>query len=275
MSLYKRPNSRYWWAKISLPDGGRVRRSSGTANRKEAQEWLDRTRAELWRVYRLETVPVPTHRPSRRRHDPLLCAATESGKWRLVAARAQALVQAGRPVLIGTRSVAASETLAALLEELGLPHRILNARQDAEEAALVASAGEPGMLTVATNMAGRGTDIKLSPAVLERGGLHVILTEFHESKRIDRQLFGRAARQGDPGSVQAIVSLQDLLFRQYAAQWLALLGRLGAPGQHRWLLALVRSRAQRSAESIHARTRAVATRHDKRVENLLSFSGRL
>ena len=231
-------------------------------------------RGELWRVYGLETVPIPTHRPLQRHHGRLHCAATEDDKWRQVAERARELQRAGRAVLIGTRSVEASETLSALLGEFGLVHRVLNARQDAEEAALVATAGAPGTLTVATNMAGRGTDIKPPAEVVARGGLHVILTEFHESKRIDRQLFGRAARQGDPGSVQAIVSLQDPLFRQFAPHWLALTARLGGLQMHRWWVDWMRSRAQRSAERIHARTRAAATRQDKRVENLLSFSGR-
>jgi preprotein translocase subunit SecA len=130
------------------------------------------------------------------------------------------------------------------------------------------------MLTVATNMAGRGTDIKLPDAVKECGGLHVILTEFHESTRVDRQLFGRAARQGDPGSVECIVALDDRIFQRYAGAWLAAGAPLGAWRRHRWLVDLARRIAQRRAERIHAETRRASVRQDKAVESMLSFSGR-
>ncbi|MDH3461810.1 MAG: hypothetical protein OEM00_12735, partial [Burkholderiaceae bacterium] len=231
-------------------------------------------RGELWRVYGLELVSVPTHRPSQRRYGPTRCVATEAQKWALVADRAGELTAAGRPVLIGTRSVEASEALSHVLQQRGLSHRVLNARQDAGEADLVSTAGEPGMLTVATNMAGRGTDIKLPAAVVALGGLHVILTEFHESKRVDRQLFGRAARQGDPGSVQAIVSLQDLLFRQYAPHLLKLINQLSDWRLRSPVIEFVRRQAQRRAERIHARTRSAAVKEDKRIETMLSFSGK-
>ena len=121
-------------------------------------------------------------------------------------------------MLIGTRSVDASEHVGELLLKAGLQPVILNARQDRQEAEIVASAGQPGRVTVATNMAGRGTDIQLHPAVREAGGLHVILTEYHESRRIDRQLFGRAGRQGDPGSYESIVALDDELFQRFAGK---------------------------------------------------------
>ena len=122
----------------------------------------------------------------------------------------------GRPILVGTRSVRASESLSRLLTEQGLEHRVLNAVHHREEAQIVAQAGQQGWITVATNMAGRGTDIKLGPGVAAMGGLHVIATERNESGRIDRQLFGRCARQGDPGSAQAIVSLEDEFVARYA-----------------------------------------------------------
>ena len=127
-----------------------------------------------------------------------------------------AVTRAGRAVLIGTRSVDASEHVGELLLEAGFQPVILNARQDRQEAEIVACAGQPGRVTVATNLAGRGTDIQLHPAVREAGGLHVILTEYHESRRIDRQLFGRAGRQGDPGSYESIVALDDELFQRFA-----------------------------------------------------------
>ncbi len=126
----------------------------------------------------------------------------------------------GRPVLVGTASVAESERLSALATNAGIPHRVLNARQDAEEAAIIARAGERGAVTISTNMAGRGTDIVLGEGVAELGGLHVIGTNRHESRRIDHQLRGRAGRQGDPGSSQFFISLQDdLLVRYGIANW--------------------------------------------------------
>ncbi len=231
-------------------------------------------RCELWRVYGLETVVIPSHRPSQRHHSATRCLPTEAAKWLAIAARARGLADAGRAVLVGTRSVEASERLSAVLTAQGVAHRVLNARQDADEAALVRAAGEPGTVTVATNMAGRGTDIKPPPEVKALGGLHVILSEFHESARVDRQLFGRAARQGDPGSVEAIVSLQDAVFRHHAPGALALAQRLGAGGSHRRVIDALRRTAQRRAELIHARTRAAAMKHDQQIETLLCFSGK-
>ena len=231
-------------------------------------------RAELWRVYGLQTVVVPTHRPCLRRMAPLRCLGTEAQKWQAVCARVQALQAAGRPVLVGTRSVAASERLSALLTERGVAHRVLNALQDADEAALVERAGTAGSVTVATDMAGRGTDIELRGDVAARGGLHVILTEFHDSRRVDRQLFGRAARQGDPGSAQAIISLDDALLADHAP----LLRRAFhlAPGgwARRAVIAALRWHCQRLAEGQNARQRSASTRGDQDIENMLSFSGR-
>ena len=233
-------------------------------------------KGEIAAVYGIDTLAIPTHRPSRRRHEGTRAVDTQAEKWRLVADRAAALVAAGRPVLVGTRSVEASEALSAVLLSRGIAHRVLNARQDAEEAELVRTAGETGMLTVATNMAGRGTDIKLPEVVKAAGGLHVVLTEFHESTRIDRQLFGRAARQGDPGSVESIVALDDRLLRNYAGGWLA--AAATSPGavwrRSRWAVGLARRLAQRRAERIHAETRRTSVRHDRSVESMLSFSGR-
>jgi len=171
---------------------------------------------ELKRVYDISVAKVPTHKPSRRKRLPDRVFSTSEARWRYVAVRAAELAAMGRAVLVGTRSVEGSEYLGSLLADRGVLHTVLNARQDHIEAEAVAQAGLPGKVTVATNMAGRGTDIQLSDEVAETGGLHVILTEFHESARVDRQLFGRAARQGDPGTVEAIVSLQDELFVRYA-----------------------------------------------------------
>ncbi len=230
---------------------------------------------ELWASYGLHTVVVPTHRPCIRRLLPPLCLAGEAQKWAAIAEQARSMTAAGRPVLVGTRSVQASQRLSAVLRGLGLAHEVLNALQDQFEAELVARAGQGAIITVATNMAGRGTDIKLSDAVRQAGGLHVILSEYHESPRIDRQLFGRAARQGDPGSGQAVVSLQDAVFAQHAAGWLArfrplVAGRRVAPVL---LPRLLRHRAQRAAQRLHARTRLQAVKEDQRLETSLAFSG--
>jgi preprotein translocase subunit SecA len=171
---------------------------------------------ELRSVYGLRVMRLPTNRPLRRRHAGARMLPDAARKWHCVAERAAALSAAGRPVLIGTQTVADSEALASVMETKGLPHVVLNARQDAHEATVIATAGQPGRITVATNMAGRGTDIVLGPGVADRGGLHVILTEYSDSRRIDRQLYGRAGRQGDPGSAEDIVALDDAPFRRFA-----------------------------------------------------------
>jgi preprotein translocase subunit SecA len=166
-----------------------------------------------------------------------------------------------------------------LLSEAGLSHEVLNARQDKQEADIVAAAGQAGRITVATNMAGRGTDIKLNAQVIEAGGLHVILTEFHESGRIDRQLFGRCARQGNPGTTEAIVSLQDELFLrfvaprlQHLAGWMAVNFR--GERMPRLLGGLLRWIAQRNAERLHSKTRRDTVEQDKRFDRSLAFAGK-
>jgi preprotein translocase subunit SecA len=231
---------------------------------------------ELRRVYDLEVMRVPTHRPSRRQHLGNRCLPTSDERWSAVAGRIAELKSLGRPVLAGTRSVEASEQLSARLSERGIEHTVLNARQDKQEAETVARAGQPGRITVATNMAGRGTDIKLAQEVCERGGLHVILTEFHESKRIDRQLFGRCARQGELGSVEAIVSLQDDLYRRYAPGLCRLAGAIAVwrgtvPA---WLLFVLGAYAQAMAERRSARQRIAMLKQDRKLQSLLAFSGK-
>ncbi|MCC6507910.1 MAG: preprotein translocase subunit SecA [Pirellulaceae bacterium] len=167
------------------------------------------SRREFNRVYKKHVVRIPTHRPTMRTSRPARVFATMTQKFDAVAQCAQQLIQLGRPVLIGTRSVGQSELLASYLHAYGLTFQILNAKQLSREAEIIAMAGQSATITIATNMAGRGTDIQLSPAVRDAGGLHVIVTEIHESQRIDWQLIGRASRQGDPGSYQVLVSLDD------------------------------------------------------------------
>jgi preprotein translocase subunit SecA len=227
---------------------------------------------ELWAVYRLRVARIPTNRPVRRIHLADRVYGRAEDKWRAVIEAIEQRHLAGQPVLVGTRSVAASEHLAALLEKAALPFRLLNARQDADEAAIVAQAGERGRITVATNMAGRGTDIKLGPGVAELGGLHVICTERHESGRIDRQLFGRCGRQGDPGSCEAILAADDDLAATHASLASALLSTLqrvpDAPGRLLYWL------AQRRAEAANSRARQQLLQMDESLGDLLAFSGR-
>src|SRR5262249_29995751 len=141
-------------------------------------------RRELWSVYRLATTPIPTNRPTKRRRWPDCIYTTQNEKWNAVVERIAQLHAIGRPILVGTRSVETSERLSRLLSNSGLDHQLLNARQDAEEAKIIARAGAKGRITVATNMAGRGTDIRLDTDVVKLGGLHVIATELHEARRI-------------------------------------------------------------------------------------------
>ena len=232
-------------------------------------------RGELWSVYRLAVVPVPTNHPSRRRHTGDHVYQTAAAKWQAVVRRVIDIHRQQRPVLVGTRSVASSEHLSSLLAAAGIQHRVLNARQDAEEAAIIAQAGERGQITVATNMAGRGTDIRLAAGVADLGGLHVIGTERHQAGRIDRQLFGRCARQGDPGTYEMLVSLEDELVAVYGgALWRFLGGRLLC---HQflgpWIGKVTLGWSQRAAERLHSRTRRNLLNADARVETALAFAG--
>ncbi|MBK1438413.1 preprotein translocase subunit SecA [Parapedobacter sp. ISTM3] len=173
---------------------------------------------ELWQIYKLDVVEIPTNVQTQRedRHDLIYRTARE--KYNAVAEEIQRLTQEGRPVLVGTTSVEISELLSRMLKLRGIKHNVLNAKLHQREADIVAEAGQAGMVTIATNMAGRGTDIKLGPGVKEAGGLAIIGTERHESRRVDRQLRGRAGRQGDPGSSQFFVSLEDPLMRLFASE---------------------------------------------------------
>jgi preprotein translocase subunit SecA len=183
---------------------------------------------EFWEIYKLDVTVIPTNRPIARDDREDLVFRTKREKYNAVIDEVVALTEAGQPVLVGTTSVETSELLGKLLIRKGIKHNILNAKQHASEADIVASAGQPGAVTIATNMAGRGTDIKLGKGVKEAGGLAIIGTERHESRRIDRQLRGRAGRQGDPGSSQFYVSLEDDLMRLFTSERIAkLMDRLG------------------------------------------------
>ncbi len=215
---------------------------------------------EFQSVYGLQVVPVPTHRPCRRVRLPDRVLGTAQARWEAVVDEVAQMHEQGRPVLVGTRSIDKSEQLSALLTRRGIEHQVLNARHLAREAEIVAGAGQPGRVTVATNMAGRGTDIALGPGVAELGGLHVIVSELHESARIDRQLAGRCARQGDPGTFRCFMALDDeVLLRGLgprAYRRLVALGRSKpeGPWDH---LAPVFYKAQRRVQRQHYRQRRV------------------
>jgi len=228
---------------------------------------------ELWSVYGLEVVKVPTFRPVRRTVVAGCTYPTADRKWQAIAQRVCEIRETGRPVLVGTASVADSETLSAVLTAAGIEHTVLNARQDKTEAETIARAGRPGAVTVATNMAGRGTDIGLATGVAERGGLHVIAADRNEARRIDRQLFGRCARQGDPGSYEVILSLQDSLLKKYfpgtLTQLMCAFARLGIPIPSGILMRI----AQHFAEHHHERLRRNLLRTDEKLEETLAFTG--
>jgi preprotein translocase subunit SecA len=229
---------------------------------------------ELRAIYGLRTVPIPSNRPSRRINLGTRTYRTSPQKWDAVVDAALRERGKGRPVLIGTRSVAASELIAARLTDRGCAHVVLNARQDQAEAETVSTAGQSGRITVATNMAGRGTDILLPEDVEKLGGLHVILTEYHESARIDRQLIGRAGRQGDAGSSEAITSLEDELFLRHAptlTRWLSARTRVTVA---RGLGSMLRRVAQRAAERYNGRIRRQVVRRDQALDRTFAFAGR-
>jgi preprotein translocase subunit SecA len=184
--------------------------------------------AELWNIYKLDVVSIPTNLKMIRKDHEDLVYKTKREKYKSVIDEIESLRNAGRPVLVGTTSVEVSELLSRMLQQKKILHNVLNAKQHAREAQIVAEAGLPGNVTIATNMAGRGTDIKLGPGVKEAGGLAIIGTERHESRRVDRQLRGRAGRQGDPGTSQFYVSLEDDLMRMFGSDRIAsLMDRMG------------------------------------------------
>ncbi len=230
---------------------------------------------EFWQAYNLPMVTIPTNRPCIREHWPDRIFADEESKWQAVIAEIERLHATQRPVLVGTRSVLISERIAKLLSERGLNSKVLNATRLDEEAGIIGLAGERGHITIATNMAGRGTDIKLGKGVAEVGGLHVLATERHESGRVDRQLFGRSARQGDPGSAQAFVCAEDELIRRYlpVAGRKALKQALSRemPAKDKIAGAAFKL-AQRRAQALAFKQRREVLRTDLYLEEALSFA---
>ena len=231
---------------------------------------------ELSATYGVEMVKIPTHRASIRQSTGLTLLRDSSKKWEATLKSAREQSGRGRPVLIATRSVLDSERLSGVLSEAACEHVVLNARHDMEEAAIVAEAGIAARITVATNMAGRGTDIKLGAGVAPVGGLHVILTEFNESARIDRQVIGRGGRQGDPSTYEVIVALDDELFQRFARRLTRVLqgACLGSsrPPSARWAR-LLRLCAQLSAQRQHRQMRRATEQHQRELDRSLGFAG--
>lgn len=222
--------------------------------------------SEIRKVYGLKVSAIPTHRPCIRETVTPRVFGSNEAKWRAIIDDIDQLVKDGRAVLIGTPSVDASETLGRMMRDRGIPHNILNAKYLEEEADIISKAGDCGKVTVATNMAGRGTDIKLTDELTKAGGLHVIATEMHSSKRIDRQLVGRSARQGDPGSCQFYLSLEDELLRVLTPEKLQSLRGQASPNKHgelngAWLSLF--QKTQRKLERLHYKQRKDMMKQDK------------
>jgi preprotein translocase subunit SecA len=232
---------------------------------------------ELQRVYGLEVRKVASNQPSKRLMMGEHIFRDEADKQIALINRVRAMNRVGRPILIGTCSVEESEQVSELLHQVGIRHRVLNAKQDRHEAEIIAEAGHKDAITVATNMAGRGTDIALGPEVEALGGLHVISLSLNDSHRIDRQLFGRCARQGDPGSAEAILSLQDEALAQYfgptAIKLMAGMTGEGKPVPA-WLSQLILRLPQKRHEAKQCRIRKALMKQDQRLRRTLAFSGR-
>ena len=221
---------------------------------------------EFWDIYKLDVVVIPTNKPIARIDAEDLIYKTKREKYNAVIDKIQEFVAEGRPVLVGTTSVEVSELLSKLLTRRGIKHNVLNAKLHAKEAQIVKDAGQAGTVTIATNMAGRGTDIKLGPGVKEAGGLAIIGTERHESCRVDRQLRGRSGRQGDNGSSQFFVSLEDDLMRMFGSDRIApLMDRLGLQEgeviQHSMITKQI-EKAQKKVEENHFGTRKHLLEYD-------------
>ena len=231
---------------------------------------------EFWHIYGLPFISIPTNRPCIRKQLPDAVFPDTDRKWDAVVEEIVRCNKTGRPILVGTRNVRASERLAKMLTAKELEFNLLNAVRHEEEAVIVAAAGKQGRITIATNMAGRGTDIKLGRGVVELGGLHVIATERHESGRIDRQLFGRSARQGDPGSAQAFMSVDDELIQRFVPGLLQ--KRLASAIEKRRPVAKrlaesILSHAQRAAQRLAFRQRRNVLKMDTWLIDALSFTG--
>ena len=229
---------------------------------------------EFWDIYKLPVLSIPTHRPCQRKVLKSQFFSDQQHKWEAICAEIATCRASGQPVLVGTRSLFISEKLAELLDQKNIPYQLLNALNHREEAEIIASAGELKQVTIATNMAGRGADIKLGEGVTQLGGLHVILSEYHESERIDRQLLGRCARQGDPGSVRTYASLEDDLLQKNGSKLLLkiLENRIATEKEGTYLFHKLIGQAQKAAQKTAYQQRKTVLETDKQLDNLLSFA---
>lgn len=228
---------------------------------------------ELKQIYKLSVVPIPTHRPSIRRQMPDLLFPSAEEKWQAITRETLQMQNLGRPVLIGTRSIDKSEILAKYFREAGIEFSLLHARHLEAEAKIVAEAGQRGRVTIATNMAGRGTDIELAEGVAELGGLHVICTELHDSARIDRQLIGRCARQGDPGSFVRMLSWDDDVLKTAFGEEEAFELRRTSQGMGTRSAIQLFEKAQKTIEQKHAYGRRLLLHFVKRRTELQKRMG--
>jgi preprotein translocase subunit SecA len=220
---------------------------------------------EFRKIYRMPVTAIPPNRPSQRTNLPTRVAHDDETKWKMIVEEIKEVHGLGRPILVGTRSIAKSEIISELLHRESIEHEVLNARQIEREADIVARAGEKNRITVATNMAGRGTDIKISDEVVALGGLHVIGTELHQSSRIDQQLFGRCGRQGDPGSVRQFISAEDELLDTAFGKSTADRYRKTAKNRSdEWWIRIMK-RAQHKVENQHYRARKILMYNEKEL----------
>lgn len=226
-------------------------------------------RAELWNVYQMPVVKLPTHRQSLRKVFPAKVCNDKQHQLSLIVSSIISQINQGRPVLVATSSVSSSEFLSVELTSINVDHQVLNARQDDQEANIISQAGQSRAVTIATSMAGRGTDIKLSQSVIAAGGLHVILTEFQDSSRIDRQIIGRCGRMGDPGSAQQLASMEDKILNRLPR----ILINFNYYFSNSLRLIFLRY-AQRSLEKMHFDTRKHLLKADEKQDHLFSFAER-
>jgi len=231
---------------------------------------------ELTRIYSLDAVRIPTNKKVQRNFLPVEVFATLDEKIKFIVNKVEELNKNGSPILIGTRTVEASEKISEKLNEIKLAHNVLNARHDEEEAEIIMAAGLPGQITVATNMAGRGTDIKIDKEVLETGGLYVIATERNESARIDRQLYGRCARQGDPGNCLDVISLEDEIIKIHIPNiilefTIRLVNNKNIFGV--WLSKVLFNYSQWKTELLYSKIRMNLLKKDQKLSDFLAFAG--
>lgn len=230
---------------------------------------------ELWTTYNLKVCQLPPNIPSKRIMYPTKVFLREQEKYTAILEDVKKLKQEGRAVLIGTRNIESSEKISNLFKKFNLEHVLLNAREKEQEAKIIADAGRVAQVTIATNMAGRGTDIKLEQRLKNKGGLHVILTESHESKRVDRQLIGRAARQGDPGSAVVYISNEESLLRQHTNAYLWITSFLPFLFLKKmWLIFLIKKMQHRCQKQARFQ-RAAVLKNEQKLRSQIGFSGKM